>query len=107
MAQQGTGRDPLEKGYEETRHPANPPNDVLKPKARTAALSTYVGGLVAFFLICGLGLMYWSTREAGPGGAVAQGDQREIGTAGERAPGGDGEPGGINPDPDHDSTPEE
>ena len=106
MAQQGSGMDPIEHGRQEERRPENPPNSVLGKSRRKAALSTYIGGLVAFFLICGMALMYWSARGTGSG-EPAEGDHRTVGTAGERSPEGGREPGGMNPDPDHDSTRDE
>ena len=95
--------------YEETVDPRNPPNSVLNDSVRRTALRSYLGPLVALFIVVGLGLVYWANR--GPvfdgveEGRVGTTGEISIDTVGER---GNAEtPGGINPDPRPDSTREE
>jgi hypothetical protein len=80
--------------YEETVDPKNPPNSVLQPQVRTAAVSSFVGGIVVFFLIVAAALVYWTAShrriaqdpgDRTPPGATA-GD--EVGTVGETTAGG-------------------
>jgi hypothetical protein len=52
--------------YEETRNPKNPPNSVLAPHARSAALRWFVGSLVVFFLLIGVALVFWSAANPRP-----------------------------------------
>jgi hypothetical protein len=90
--------------YDETVDPKNPPNSVLQPAARTAALTSYLGGIVVLFVIIGLALVYWNAsgrRIAQDPGLRAAGEARdnaEIGTAGERDP-NLSSPGGGSADP--------
>ena len=80
--------------YEETVDPNNPPNSVLKPQVRNAAIGTFVGGIVVFFLIVAVALVYWTSSnrqiapdpgDRNPPGATG-GD--EVGTVGETTAGG-------------------
>lgn len=83
---------------DETVDPRNPPNSVLAPEVRTATVTTFVGGLVVFFLIVGAALVYWnvSNRRIDPDpGRRDAGAEREIGTAGGRTEGG----GSADPSP--------
>src|SRR5215510_7435248 len=41
-------------------HPKNPPNSVLAPRARSAALRWFVGSLLVFFLLIGVALVFWN-----------------------------------------------
>ena len=91
---------------EETTAPQNPPNSVLQPAARKSAVRTYVGGLLALFLIVGAAAVYWTSSGRGRDTDVERPDAASIGTAGERAA-AEESPGGIDPDPDHGSTREE
>ena len=76
--------------YDETVDPKNPPNSVLQPAARTAALTSYLGGIVVLFVIVGLALVYWSAsgrriaQDPGDRAADEARENVEIGTAGER-----------------------
>jgi hypothetical protein len=77
--------------YEETVDPKNPPNSVLRPQARRATVTTFVGGIVVFFLIVGAALIYWnaSNRRIDPDpGLRDNSDTRQVGTAGQPTPGG-------------------
>jgi hypothetical protein len=92
--------------YEETVHPRNPPNSVINPRARGAALRSYLLPLVAFFIVAGLGLLYWANR-----GPVTADDPAEVGTSGQGTVGergnADDTPGGFDPAGRRDSTNEE
>jgi hypothetical protein len=77
--------------YEETVDPKNPPNSVLAPEVRNATLTTFLGGIVVFFLIVTAALVYWRTSgdsiNPDPGlreGEEAAAERRdEVGTAGD------------------------
>jgi hypothetical protein len=71
--------------YEETRHPDNPPNSMLSRETRRAALGSYLGPVVALFLIVGLGLLYWSHR--GPSKPDFDTAHVGVGTTGLNGPG--------------------
>jgi len=99
--------------YEETTDPKNPPNSVINPFVRRTALRSYLGPLVVFFLIAGMGLIYWANRPP-----LVSGDQdgQQIGTSGEsndridavgERGNRDDTPGGVDPGPRPDSTAEE
>jgi hypothetical protein len=64
--------------YEDTMDPRNPPNSVVNPRTQRAALRVYLLPLVAFFLVAGLGLIYWANRSP-----VTTDSPAEIGTTGE------------------------
>jgi hypothetical protein len=87
--------------YEETVAPENPPNAVLRPAARTAALVTFLGGIVLLFVLIGAVLFYWKVADR-PGD---DGRPASIGTTGE--PRSDEAPGGFDPTPDADNTRDE
>lgn len=77
---------------DETHAPQNPPNSVLNPRVRRAALWTYLGPLVAFFVAVGVALFYFATRP--PDRETKDENVWNVtGTAGEVAP------GGHSPDP--------
>jgi hypothetical protein len=79
-----------DKHYEETVDPKNPPNSVLRPQARRATVTTFVGGLVVFFLIVGAALIYWNAtnRRIDPDPGLRDTETEEVGTAGAPTPGG-------------------
>ena len=52
--------------YADTRDPKNPPNSVLAPQARSAALRWFIGSLVVFFLLIGVALVFWSAANPRP-----------------------------------------
>jgi hypothetical protein len=104
MPQEEPRRD---REYEETVDPKNPPNSVLQPKVRRAALGGFLGSVVVFFLIVAAALVYWNASnrriapdpgDRTPPGATA-GD--EVGTVGETTA------GGQDPAPRPDSTRDE
>ena len=103
----------LPERYEETTNPRNPPNSVLNDGVRSAALRSYLGPLIVFFVVVGIALLYWANRDP----VVPEADDRQpIGTSGPDSdrldPIGergnrDDTPGGFNPDPRPGSTAEE
>ena len=96
--------------YEETTDPRNPPSSVLNEGVRSAALRSYLGPLIVFFVVAGIALLYWANR----GPVVPDADDRQqIGTSGPDDAGRDvvGErgnredtPGGTDPGPRPGST---
>jgi hypothetical protein len=77
--------------YEETRNPKNPPNSVLRPQVRSAALYWYVGSILVMAVLVGVALIFWMAAHPRPtsGGSRAQ----PVGTSGYRLD------GGHNPNP--------
>jgi hypothetical protein len=73
--------------HDETLDPANPPNSVLSKPVRRAALASYLGPIIALFLIVGFGLMYWAGKTATREPEHVERD-RAVGTAGGTTPGG-------------------
>src|SRR4026209_326710 len=71
--------------YDETSQPQNPPNSVFNKGARRAFLASYLGPLILFFAIVGLGLIYWSNR--GPTQPDRDTTHTGVGTTGENGPG--------------------
>jgi hypothetical protein len=80
----------------------NPPGSVANPTVRRAALRAYLGPIVAFFLVVGAALLYWSNRPASPDAGEESVSQTE-GTTG-AAPGRADTPGGDDPQPVHETT---
>jgi len=66
--------------YEDTHDPKNPPNSVLAPSARSAALRWFVGSLVVFFLLIGVTLVFWNA--ANPRPSVEEEREGVVGTSG-------------------------
>jgi hypothetical protein len=93
--------------YDETLEPQNPPNSVVRPVARRAAVRTFVGGIALFFVIATAAFLFWSAsgEHTAPEGA-AQTDPSAVGTSGERTPRED-TPGGFDPAGRPDDTQEE
>jgi hypothetical protein len=94
--------------YEDTMNPKNPPNSVANREVRRTALRSYLGPVIALFVVVGIALIYWANR----GPVVADPADREVGTTGERQDvvgerGNADTPGGFNPDPRHDDTADE
>jgi len=99
--------------YEETTDPKNPPNSVLNVNVRRTALRSFLGPLIVFVLVVGIGLIYWSNR---PPLVTGDQDSQLVGTSGvpnerdgvvgERGNRND-TPGGVNPEPRPDSTADE
>ena len=85
---------------EQPNNPENPPQVLLRPEVRRAALMSYLGPVIALFVIIGLALIYWANRgpvEPDPNDRVAD----AIGTIGGRSA------GGSDPAPDFDRTRDE
>ena len=78
-------------------NPKNPPQSVLNPHVRRAALMSYLGPLVALFAVVGIALIYWSNR-----GPVSPDDRERdaVGTVGNSA-------GGTAPTPRFRTTDDE
>lgn len=81
--------------YEETVHPENPPNVVLQPRVRRAALWIYLGPLIVIAVIIAIAFLYWANRNRRPDDPV----EPTTGVEEEATP------GGGKPDPRY-TTPE-
>ena len=68
----------------ETVDPHNPPNSVLRPEVRTAALWAYLGPLIAIAVVALIALFYWANRDPAPNEDVTP----TTGVSGESTPGG-------------------
>lgn len=66
--------------YEDTNDPKNPPNSVMRPKARSMALWGFVGSLVAFFALVGVALLFWTVSHPRP--SAEEERERIVGTSG-------------------------
>lgn len=95
-------REP-EPRYNETSRPENPPNSVLRPAVRRTALWTYLGVVVAVFVVAGAALMYFAGTDTSLRDEDDIADPTAIGTSGERMP-REGTPGGFDPQPEHGNT---
>ena len=91
--------------YEETTAPDNPPNSVMRPAVRRAAVVTYLGGIVVLFLLVAAALAYWTVtdKRIAPRDGDLPRDPSAVGTSGERMP-REGTPGRFDPAPSFDST---
>ena len=86
--------------YDATSNPKNPPNSVLGPRVRSAALHLFIGSLVAFFLLVGVALLFWTV--ANPRPAATQQRESVGGPSGYYST-----EGGHNPDPRPGNTQDE
>jgi hypothetical protein len=66
--------------YHDTYDPKNPPNSVLRPRARSAALWSFVGSLVVFFALIAVALLFWTVSHPRP--SAEEERERVIGTSG-------------------------
>ena len=66
--------------YDDTKNPKNPPQSVLRPQARSAALLGLIGSVVVFFALIGLALIFWTVAHPRP--AAREGMDRGQGTSG-------------------------
>ena len=66
--------------YDDTHDPKNPPQSVLHPKVRSAALISFVGSLVVFFVLVGVALIFWTVAHPSP--TAREGMQDVVGTSG-------------------------
>jgi len=101
MPEHPLDRDQPEHRYDETVAPSNPPNSVLRPAVRRTALWTYLGIIVAFFLVAG-GLIFWADGRVAPDGDDRT-DPSAVGTSGDRTT-RERTPGGFDPAPRADDT---
>ena len=66
--------------YDDTHDPKNPPQSVMQPKVRSAALFSFVGSLVVFFVLVGAALLFWTVAHPRP--AAREGMENVVGTSG-------------------------
>lgn len=66
--------------YDDTHDPKNPPQSVLHSGARSAALFSFVGSLVVFFVLVGVVLLFWTVAHPRP--AAREGMKDVVGTSG-------------------------
>jgi hypothetical protein len=66
--------------YEDTDDPNNPPQAVLHLKARSAALTGFLGSLIVFFVLVAAALVFWTVAHPRPAGR--EGMERVVGTSG-------------------------
>lgn len=102
MPEQPKGDEYPERVGDETTSHTNPPNAVVNRSARRTALFTYLGLVVAFFVVVGAALLFWAGTGAGPIDDPGREDADAIGTSGGRLQ--RDTPGGFDPAPDHDDT---
>ena len=89
MAHEHSNNDPQ---YEETQAPQNPPNAVLRPKARTGWLLSSLGTVILIFVVVAAAFLWVVVRhELGKDASISP-NPRAVGTSGpelqERTPGG-------------------
>ena len=85
----------------------NPPNAVLRPATRAAALLTFLGGIVLVFLLVAAMLIFWRVI-ARPGTRADRPENpKAVGTSGTGEPRSTASPGGFDPAPRPDSTEDE
>jgi hypothetical protein len=101
-------RNDLDRATErsETTDPQNPPSSVMNRGARRSAVSTFVGGIVAVFLIVGAVFAYRSVTGSGGDSELDVTEPSTIGTGGRGDREGDS-PGGFDPTREHESTRDE
>ncbi|HXD19867.1 MAG TPA: hypothetical protein VN654_22785 [Vicinamibacterales bacterium] len=66
--------------YDATRDPKNPPNSVTRPPVASAVLLAFVGSLVAFFVLVGAALLFWTVAHPRP--AFLEQRERAVGASG-------------------------
>jgi hypothetical protein len=66
--------------YDDTNNPNNPPQALLHPQARSAALLGLVGSLVVFFVLVGVALIFWTVAHPRP--TAREEMERAVGTSG-------------------------
>ena len=112
MAEKRNGRDPqvrhppgTDPQYEETTAPQNPPNSMVRPRARSGWLASSLGTLIIVFLVfASVFAWVFVRREMGKDARISP-DPQAIGTAGQRLH--EKSPGGSDPAPDHSRTRDE
>jgi hypothetical protein len=58
------GEKRIPRNYDETMNPKNPPSSMVSRSTRSLAFWSYFGGIVALFVIIGIGYVYWKHRSA-------------------------------------------
>jgi len=67
--------------YAGTNDPKNPPNSVLEPHVRRAALWAFVGSLVVFFVLVGVVALFWTVAHPRP--SLQEERERVVGRSGD------------------------
>jgi|SRR4051812_7903257 len=89
--------------YEETNDPNLPPNVMVNKTTRNNAFWSYMGPVIALFVIFAIAMVYWMSRNDG---TRPNGDNQVIGTSGETG-GTDQKEGGFQPAPKPGNTGDE
>jgi uncharacterized protein YdeI (BOF family) len=109
MAENDYRKNDADPQYEETTEPQNPPNSIVRPRARRRWLASSLGTVVLIVAVIAAVFTWVMVQRSLGGGPLHRSDPRAIGTAGTR----DGRihdensPGGFNPVPRPDSTADE
>ena len=104
MAEKRT-RSSKDEDYDETTAPQNPPNSMLKERARRGWLASSLGTLLIFFIVVAAAFGWVCVRhELGKDTGDAP-DPQAIGTSGQKLH--EETPGGFNPTPDRSNTRDE
>jgi hypothetical protein len=89
--------------YEETNDPNLPPNVMVNKTTRNNAFWSYMGPVIALFVVFAIAMLYWMNND----NPTRPNDTNQvIGTSGDTNS-GDRREGGFQPDPKPDSTREE
>jgi hypothetical protein len=98
-------RDSTDTDYEETTAPQNPPNSMLKERARTGWLASSLGTLLIFFIVVAAAFGWVLVRhELGKDARISP-DPQAVGTSGQRLR--ENSPGGFDPAPEYSRTRDE
>jgi hypothetical protein len=65
---------------DDTNNPKDPPQSVLRPQARSAALLGLLASVVVFVALIGLALIFWTVAHPRP--AAREGMERGVGRSG-------------------------
>lgn len=91
--------------YEETQAPQNPPNAIIRPRARTGWLLSSLGTVVAIFVLVAAVFLWVVVRhELGKDARISP-DPRAVGTSGPELQ--EQTPGGFDPAPTQNRTSDE
>ena len=102
MAHEHNSKDPQ---YQETRAPENPPNALIRPRARTGWLLSSLGTVIAIFVVVAAVFLWVVVRhQLGKDARIAP-DPRAVGTSGPELQ--ERTPGGFDPAPSQDRTRDE
>jgi hypothetical protein len=89
--------EPESQARQELRDPHNPPNSMLRRETRRAALMSYLGPVVVFFVVVGIALIYWANRQPPTVDPTIEGSVATTGSS----------DGGRDPEPRFDDTRDE